>query len=226
MQAPIRCAVVAGMLLGCDAGHTNTPPDADASVDPGPSGLVIEWSTSPSTLPGTANNVTVNRARFALDRLRVVGDAGPGDPRTTATTVEMCFQWTSQCTMPETITFDDAPTGLYSQVALVFDGHDAMDSYEIRGSVVVDGDSSEFRIEDRIPLAFNVAIDEMVSPGESALVKLRINFMHALDSLDWKNVDKSDGRYEIDEGDSEIVMFRTKLIESFEIDKAGSSGAR
>jgi hypothetical protein len=223
MQAPIRCALIAGMLLACDTGDTTTPM-ADAPDVPGDSGLVVEWSSSPAAWPSTTNNVTLTRARFGLKSLRVVGDAGPGDPRTTASALEMGFAWSGSEERPSSIPFDDAPPGLYSQVALVFDALTSdSDAYELRGMVDVGGDDYEFRIEDSRPLTFNVAIDEMLSPGEQATIMLRINFTHALDSIDWQNVDTSDGRKELEDGDSQMSTFRAKLIESFEIVSIGSA---
>ncbi len=212
MQGTIRCVVVAGMLVGCHADDTT---GADAAV--GPSGMIVQWSTAPGLPSSIDNGISIERARFALGSLRVVGDAGPGDPRTTASAVEMCFAWSALCANPEDIAFDDAPTGLYSQVALEFDG-DSNDAYEIRGHVVVGSDELEYRIEDSSPLAFNVDIDEMVSPGETATVKLRINFAHALEAVAWDTIDVNDGRLELASGDAQMSSFRAKLAESFEIE--------
>jgi len=180
--------------------------------------MVVQWSTSPALPSGFVDGVVIEEARFALETLRVVGDAGPGDPRTTATSVVLDFNW-DQDTPPPEIPFDDAPLGLYSQVALAFDGAIATDyeSYEIRGTVEVNSQQYEFRIEDANPLTFNVAIDRMVSPGQVAIVHLRINLQHALDALEWSTLDRSDGRIELEEGDSQMSVFRSKLIESFEI---------
>jgi hypothetical protein len=219
MQGSIRCVFVAGLLLGCDPGDTSTPDDGSNA---GASGLVIEWSSSPSTWPSTADGVTLERARFAMSSLRVVGDAGPGDPRTTQDAMEIAFAWSDSGQSPTTITFDDAPTGLYSQIAIVFDGG-SNDAYQIRGTVDLGTETLEFRIEDSNPLTFNVAIDEMVSPGETATIPLRINFIHALDSLDFATLDRSDGRLELEDGDPQMSMFRLKLIESFEIVSAVGS---
>ena len=211
------------MLLACDTGDTTTPM-ADAPDVPGDSGLVVEWSSSPAAWPSTTNNVTLTRARFGLKSLRVVGDAGPGDPRTTASALEMGFAWSGAEERPSSIPFDEAPPGLYSQVALVFDSLTSdSDAYELRGEIELGGDDYEFRIEDSRPLTFNVAIDEMLSPGEQATIMLRINFTHALDSIDWSNVDTNDGRKELDDGDSQMSTFRAKLIESFEIVSIGSA---
>ncbi len=222
MQGSIRCVVFAGLLLGCDPGDTVTPRDANGTVT---SGIEIQWSSSPSSWPSTVNAVTLEQARFQLSTLRVVGDAGPGDPRTTEGAMELGFAWTDTEQRPTTIAFDDAPTGLYSQVALAFDGG-SNDAYEIRGRVDLGSETYDFRIEDADPLTFNVGIDEMVSPGEIAVISLRINFTHALDSVNWDAVDFSDGRLELDQSDPQISTFRTKLVESFEVVSGTTGGAR
>ncbi len=199
----------------------STPAD---SGDGGLSGIELQWSSAPSGWPSTVDGVTLERARFLMSSLRVVGDAGPGDPRTTQSAMELGFAWTSSDQRPTTITFDDAPTGLYSQVAIAFDGG-SNDAYEIRGTVEVGSNTFDFRIEDSIPLTFNVSIDEMVSPGETAVIPLRINFSHALDSVDWATLDINDGRLELESGDPQMSMFRVTLIESFEIVSGGGFGS-
>jgi hypothetical protein len=218
MQGPIRCVVIAGLLMGCDPGDTSTP---DAPV--GTSGLIVAWSTSPVDWPSTTNLVTLSNARFALDSLRVVGDAGPGDPRTTSTTLDLRWDKDSQ---PGDINFDDAPTGLYSQIALAFDGHTTTESFRIEGKMTVGSNNYDFRIEDDDPLGFNVGIDEMVMPGTTATIHLRVNFTHAIDSVNWQNVDLDGGRLELQTGDSEMAAFRAGLVESFEIVNGGGGSAR
>ncbi len=224
MQGPIRCVFVAGLLTGCNPGGIGSQddaPDIDAPV--GASGLRLLWSSTPTEWPGTiGNGLTIEKARFAVSSLRIVGDAGPGDPRTTIGNMEMGFAWDSGGQRPTDIDFDNAPTGLYSQVAIVFDrpssGNDNY-SYEIEGHVDASGIDKDLRIRDDRPLTFNVDIDEMVSPGESAVIALRINFMHAIASLDFENLDTDNGRLELEDGDSQMPMFRSKLVESFEVIK-------
>jgi len=216
MQGLIRCGVIAGLLFGCDTGGVgptgdDVVPFSDAQGSGGPHGLVIEWSSAPA-LPSTGNP-SVEQARFALNNLRVVGDTG--DIRL-AMTDEMRFNWSGSEATPMAMTFDNAPTGIYSQIALSFDGG-SNDSYEIRGHVDVSGDNYEFRIEDGNPISFDVRIDVTVTPGRMSVVKLRINFTNALDNVDWANVNTSDGRKEIDENDPEMSGFRAKLISSFEV---------
>ena len=215
MHGLIRWAIVIGLPIGCHTDDTVTP---DAPTEE--AGLVVEWSSQPTPVPGDlGDGVTLERARFAFDSLRVIGDAGPGDPRTTASGFEVRWDDTSR---PEAILFTEAPTGLYSQVSLQIDGHLVDDSYELRGRVFLNGTDWEYRIEDKNPLGLTVQIDETLIPGDQAIVRLRINFKHAIDAIDFELLDIDEGRLELDESDTQMPGFRQKLVESFEIINAGA----
>src|SRR4051794_34469680 len=103
MQGPSRCLLVTGLLIGC-SGHDTATPDADATVGTG--GVVVQWGATPDgTWPlALEDGFTLERATFAVDNLRIVGDAGPGDPRTTATALSVHWDDNS---MPVDITFSD-----------------------------------------------------------------------------------------------------------------------
>jgi hypothetical protein len=210
MQGLIRWAVVAGLISACHSDDTTTP-DSDVAGD---GGLTVRWGSQPESWPGNlGSNVTLQSARFALDRLRVVGDAGPGDLRTTKD--GFVVSWATGEAPPTDVEFLNAPTGLYSQISLQIDGNVVEESYELRGTVVVDSNVEEFRIEDSEPLAVVLSIDKSLSPGARSTIDIQIDFAHAVSAVDFKNLDTSDGVLQLDEGDVEIVEFRKKLVESF-----------
>jgi hypothetical protein len=213
MQGSIRCAVIAGVLSACSGDDTALP--VDASVTTG-SGLVLEWGSEPRTWPADlGDGVVLERATFAFDSLRVVGDAGPGDPRTTKS--GFTVRW-DQVTQPAAITFAEAPTGLYSQISLVIDGQLSGESFDLRGRVFLDDTDWEFRIEDDSPLPVTLAIDQTLTPPQVATVKLRVNFKHALDAIDFSGLGRDGGRLVLDRDDPQMVAFRAKLMASFETD--------
>lgn len=216
MQGTIRCVLIAGLLLACHSGDIDSP---DSMGSGGQSGLLLTWSSAPADLPANLDNsVTLERARFALDSLRVVGDAGPGDPRTTENGLTLCFNYgEGNCLEPAEVMFEEAPPGLYSQVALDFDGHLITNSFRVEGKVTVNSQVWDYRIEDDAPLAFNVGISTMANPGKTATVELRINFIHALDAVDWANMPVNEGRLELEGASSAMTQFRAKLVESFEV---------
>jgi hypothetical protein len=209
------------MLIGCSGDDTTAPPP-DAS-EGGTGGLVVQWSSVPETWPGDlGNGVTIERADFAFDNLRVVGDGGPGDPRTTATAFTV--RWDDN-TKPAAITFNDAPTGLYSQVSMSIDGHLTTDTFDIRGHVNLSGTDYEYRIDGDNPLAVTVEINKTLTPPATATVKLRIDFVHALESIDFSTLPIDSGKIELSDGDTQMAAFRQKLVESFVMSDDGSSGA-
>jgi hypothetical protein len=124
MQGLIRCALVAGLICACHSDDTATP---DGPVG-GDAGLTVRWASRPTTWPAdVGSTIIVERVRFALDSLRVIGDAGPGDLRTTKDAFEL--RWEESRDPPEDIKFESAPTGLYSQIALQVDCILIEDSY-------------------------------------------------------------------------------------------------
>lgn len=174
--------------------------------------MTIEWASQPAAWPGVVKDgVTVDGARFAFDSLRVIGDAGPGDPRTTARMFEV--RWEEDRDPPATIEFTDAPAGLYSQLALQIDGHLMNYSYEIRGTAQLDGNDIEYRIEDAGPLAVTLSIDKMKSAGAPVALRIDVDFVHLINSLDFSKLQNDGGHLE--PTPAGMVEVRKKLIESF-----------
>lgn len=208
---------MAGVFCACHSDDTDAP-DAGDGDD---SGLVVRWASTPTTWPADlGSGVTIDRARFKIDSLRVVGDAGPGDPRTTATSFEI--RWDSE-THPSDLVFEQAPPGVYSLVALSIDAHLVDAAFEIRGHVFVENTEWEYRIEDDAPLGFSVGIDARLAPGGRADVRIRIDFAHALDAVDFRNLPTVDGHLELNSYDSQMPTFRRTLIESFQAANADTS---
>lgn len=208
MQGLIRCVVVAGLVSACHADDTTTP-DAET----GDAGLTVKWSSRPETWPAQLDTgVTLTSARFACDSLRVIGDAEPGDMRTTAQSFEVRWEGSDA---PDSIKFADAPPGLYSQLALLFDGHVTAPSYKLEGTVVLNGNTEDFVIEDDNQLAVTVSLEKLVSPGAISTIRIDIDFGHALEAVKWDLLPKNDGKLELETGNPDLADFRKKLIESF-----------
>jgi hypothetical protein len=215
MQGMIRSMraaawAVAWSLCACGPGDPATP---DGPVGAG--GLVVQWESTPASWPAQlGDGVVLDRASFAVDNLRVIGDAGPGDPRTTASNLDV--RWDSN-TQPAAITLPEAPSGLYSQLSLLIDGQLTERSYELRGEAMIGDSSVDLRIRDDDPLAFTHVIDQTLAPGGGVTITVRVKFAHALDALDLPAL-VEDGRIDLQTGDPAMVLFRAKLIESFEVE--------
>jgi hypothetical protein len=221
MQGLIRCAVVAGTLLGCNLGSVDPhddQPDLDAPL--GPSGLIIEWSSTPEAWPSTSSGIELDKAVFHLESLRVIGDSTLGDdPRTTIGNVEMRWENNDR---PPSFELKSAPTGLYSQVALVFDRNSSDNNYQFDGEITVNSDKYDLRIRDDRVLSFSIPINERVSPGEMTTIRLGINFWAAIESVNWTSISPQDGKVELEDGDSQMPAFRAALIQSFKAANGGS----
>ncbi len=210
MTGPLRCVVFAGLVVAC--GDDSSTPGIDAATG---SGLVVAWTTQPATWPiDLGDGLTLEVATFALDRLRVVGDAAPGDPRTTASETEL--RW-DEVTRPPELSFPDAPGGVYSQLSILVDGHVAGPSIVLRGHARVASTDYEYRITDDSPFSTTLAIDKTHRPPAATGIVLRIDFETTLRAIDFSMVRTNAGVLELDNADPQITTFRTKLTESLTV---------
>jgi hypothetical protein len=211
MKGPIRCVVIAGLLTGC--GDDTTSPGTDAAVG---GGLVVAWSSMPVEWPGELGDGTkLERATFAFDRLRVVGDAAPGDPRTTASSFTV--EWDAE-DEPTALAFPEAPGGVYSQLSLLIDGGVAGPSIELRGITKLAGEDVTFRISDDSPVAFTLGIATTLAPPRVETLGVHIDFAAVIAVLDFATFRVESGGIELSTGDPQMPTFRSKLVESFSIE--------
>jgi hypothetical protein len=217
MQAAVRSALLAGLACACHSAD-RAAPDATGGPDSATvaAGLHVPWSSSP-LIPGNGGDLTISNALFRVDSLGVIGDAGPGDPRTSRSTFEVHWNASLQ---PETINFADAPTGLYSKVTVQADGHLIQNSYEINGTVRLNGDLKNFAIHDLDALTANIDISTMLEPGGGAVVPIRVRFDEALGVIDFATLSVDGGVLDLDTFDAQMPAFRNKLATSFELGDA------
>jgi hypothetical protein len=182
------------------------------------SGLSIDWSTHPVTIPGDvgSNDTTITSMTFRVANLRVIGDAGPGDDRTSIDTIVL--QWQAGV-LPSPISFANAPTGLYSRVVLLADGNLVDNSYELAGTTKVDGMTLPYSIQDRSPLAISLDTSTMLDPDQVASLGITIKIDQALQSLDFSKLDNENGTLTLDTFDDAMGDFRNKMASAvFEAD--------
>ena len=70
---------------------------------------MLPWNVTPDIPSTLSGNTTIESATFRISSLRVIGDADPGDPRTTQ--ASFVVQWGSELE-PQAIVFNTAPSGL------------------------------------------------------------------------------------------------------------------
>lgn len=218
MQGMIRCALLAGLLIAC---HTSDPGTPDAPNGSGASGLHVTFATDPTIPPGAVENwLTLTDATFAFDNLRVIGDAGPGDPRTTASGFTVHWDASSA---PAPIDFTDAPSGLYSKVSFQIDGHLITNSYHLKGQVNINGTWLPFNIEDSLALSLSLDINRTLAPGGTETIGLLVKFHDALTGIDFSALPTDDGALQLETTNSQMAAFRDKLTQGFTIDNSISA---
>ncbi len=175
-------------------------------------GLTITWSARPAAIPGDAgSDITVTSMLFRISNLRVIGDAGPGDTRTSADGLQVAW---SQGTTPASIVFGDAPPGLYSHVILLADGNLTDYSYELAGTARVNGNVMPYKIHDRSPIGVSLETSTMLDPGHGTSLGIVVNIDQALQSLDFTELSNNNGTLVLDTFDDPMTDFRKKMVSS------------
>jgi len=229
MQGVIRTAFVASVLAACGSGsHATTDAPAmgsgdSGSGDGGTGGFRVHWWSDPKLPGGVGNNATVTDADFWLTSLRVIGDADPGDDRTTADPGHI---WWDEHGGPDVVNFPDAPSGLYSKIAVALDGLVVNSSYDIMGTVDLGGSAGtkSFHIHDLAPMNVSLDINNTLQPGAEVDVTIHVDFTAAIGAIDFATLDTDDGNLDLDTLDSQMPAFRTALQNSFSI-AGGSTGS-
>ncbi len=232
MQGAVRVShfLVRGWLAclvatGCGSSPSSAGPDAPVATGDGSNtttpALSVRWATEPLAIPGDAgSNVTISRLLFRVANLRVIGDAGPGDTRTSVDAIQLGW---SQGVTPDAVGFADAPTGLYSRIILLADGNLADYSWEIGGSVKLDNVATAFAIHDRSPLAISLDTSATLDPGQATALTVTVRIDQALQSLDFHQLAHTgDGGLALDTFDDAMSDFREKMMTNvFESHESG-----
>lgn len=190
----ILCCVLAVAACGGDGGSGDdgiNVSDAASSSDAFPSsdaqastGLTVTWTAQPK-LPGQFSDVTVSTVKLRLARLEVIGDTG-STSGTTLTDFDVVW---SATTAPFPISFFSAEPGLYSKVSLQIDGKVVARSYEIRGTVVINGTTEQFEISDTAALAVDVSgYNVTLIAGQAVEVPIRVDMDNAIDAVDFASL--------------------------------------
>jgi hypothetical protein len=207
MYRAVRVTIALG-LVACGNSHVSTPPpdgNVVGSDGSNSAGLTIPWTASPAIPGPVTSDITVTSMVFRVDSLRVVGDTG-----TSASHGGLELQWTAGETPPPTM-FSDAPSGLYSKVVFHADGELVDYSWEIDGTVAIDGATQSFAIHDLAAMSVNIDSSAMLEPGGSVTLGVTFQMDQAFDGLDFKSLDDDDGLLVLDTDDSQMSDFRTKL---------------
>lgn len=195
-------------LAGCPA--DDGPSDVDGG---GGTGLSVVWLGDPAIIAGPIDDDhTLATATLHLRNLRVIGDAGTGDPRTLAPTVDLTW---ATGTTPAAVVFADAPTGLYSRLSFTLDRGAGDWAYELTGTVVIGDVSVPYTLRDRDPLDVSITYAITLPPGAGARVPVRVELGDVVRALEFEDAPLIDGRRVIETGDAQAAILRTELAKAF-----------
>ena len=193
---------------GIDAGDDDGGnPDDDSGLPAG--GLTFDFVADPSlpTDPDGAALVVISKARYQLADVRAIGDAAPGDDRTSRSSFEMQLEQA-----PVRLPFPEAPQGIYS--FLLAD----VVSYEIEGTVQVDSgsdagvDEIAFEIHDQPPdLELSIDLAGLVVGAQPVTCVIEVDLRRITREIDWasEEPDGEDG-IEIEYDHPDIDKVRDK----------------
>jgi hypothetical protein len=193
----------AGAVSGEDGGGSGP----DAAI--GSAGLVLEFRGVP-TLPASLGgdfDAELEEVRLDLENVRAVGDAAPGDERTSRD--ELRLDWSGEgdddggdgsSNEPVIVTFDQAPPGLYSNVFA------QLTSYRLRGEVELEEDNErDFEVDDAPPAGIALSIPlggVTLEAGETRRVVIEVSCVDAVIDTPWDQVDEEEGNLVVDEEDA------------------------
>lgn len=188
-----------------DAASSNDAfPSSDAQAS---TGLTVTWTAQPM-LPGRFSDVTISRVKLRLARLEVIGDTGSSSG-TTLTDFDVIW---SATTTPLPISFFSAEPGLYSRASLQIDGKVVARSYEIRGTVVINGTTEPFEISDTAALAVDVSgYNVTLMAGQAVEVPIHVDMDNAIDAVDFASLPTVANVRTMDQMTPGIAAVRTAL---------------
>ncbi len=204
VRAPALTAIVVltGALAGCPASDDTGDPDAADK-----SGLHVTWSTAP-VVPGPVGlTASISRLELHVSSVRVIGDAGPGDTRTSKDSVDL--KW-KDGESPSDILFKEAPAGLYSSVDLGVGGD--LEQLEIEGSALIGGSWMDFEIQDQATISASLPLALTLAAGDSATIPIVFDLGPALAAVPFDQLAIEEGRRHLDTGDAAMAAVRAALI--------------
>ena len=140
----------------------------------------------------------------------MVGNADGGTSRS-----RYALTWNAETT-PAQEAFPDAPSGLYSRVAISLGGFPG-NAYEIVGTWLDHGKPKPFRIADLAPLKTSVELSGMLAAGGATTIGIEVGLAAALAGIDFHRLHDAAGQLQLVTGDPQLVGFRARLAAAFQL---------
>ena len=173
---------------------------AEAGLD----GLTIELVAKGGVPQMPSADVELTRVVIGATAIRAIGDAAPGDMRTTRDAY--IFEWRDNLS-PIPFLFGEAPPGLYSSVELrINDSRVSTEAIGIIGRARRAGNLVPFEISNRsADIPIEVSINTVLDPRKIAVVTIEVDVPALVAAIDWASVPlTADGKLEIRDGDAQM----------------------
>ena len=197
-------------LAGC-SDAPDGPPDGQPDAMPAGGGLIFTWGTDPGLPVRFEDDLEIAEAAFHLRDVRALGDAAPGDERTSRSAIDLAWSASQQ---PSPLVFDRAPPGVYSRLELRLGGDG--EAYWLSGRVEEElGEGNEawvrWDVRDDAALTINVPLEVTLAVGGEATVAIEIDVGALVKDIEWSRVPLRDGVRVLDGADPQIGAVRTRL---------------
>lgn len=213
----MRAGFTIGLLLVSTGCHLLSPgdDDDDDDVDAAARGAGLEVviyadidnSNAKDGPPADVTLTGLSRVELELEDVRAIGDAAPGDERTTIPRVVL--DWHDDDV--ECLEFDNVPPGIYSRLLA------RVVRYRIDGTVEDSNLALEFTIEDTPPTPLSLTVDTedvVVDVNEDGVLALELSIAPVLDAVDWEaQSPDGEGHVDIDGASSDIDGIRAAMGE-------------
>jgi len=202
-------AVLASLLLGAcpgDVGGVDPKLDAPPMIDgtPQPSnGVTIAFAAADLPL-SLGNDVELESVKITTMVIRAHADSGIS----TLDSAELEWKMGAE---PMAITFDQAPTGVYSMADI------RITEFELKGEAEQDGQDHDFEIEGEATL-LDVAINyppTSLEPGGMVTLGIDVDLASIIAGINWELVEKDKNKLVIDDGSPEIGAVRLAIDAAF-----------
>lgn len=209
-------SAICAWSVGC-SGTAPGGPDGGREADAGvvSTGLAFSWSAVPTPPADVEDDLELTDVQFRLRAIRAVGDAAPGDERTTRDSLNI--RW-AEDDEPSVLSFENAPPGFYSQFEFRIDGGGGDESVAFKGRVRINGTWEDFQIDDERVSGVSLSLQDLqLAAGENQTVEIIFDLKDAFDSIEWENAPIDDGKRTIEADDAQLDIFREKLLEKISV---------
>ena len=189
---------------------------ADASLG----GLVIEVVAKGGVPQMPDSKVEINYVLVSVKTLRAIGDAAPGDMRTTRTdaapnNIDLDFH---DGFVPIPQLFPEAPPGVYSSVQLqISDSRLASAAIDVIGRASRGGNLIPFEVKSALSeVPINIAVNTVLMPRVIGTTTIEVDVARLVKDIDWDSVPlTTEGRLFVGDGDPEMASVVSNVAAAF-----------